>query len=63
MVSLVSFVAYFLILTAAVTLVTALIRLDRPQHIVSEAGRFLVSITVGILLLCLIVAALEWVFV
>ena len=63
MVTFAAYLVYFLVLTAAVTLVTALIRLEKPKHIAVESVRFLVSIAIGILVLCLIVAALGWLFV
>ena len=61
--SFLSHVAFFLMISLIVALVTSLIRLRKPAQIISETTHFFVTISVGIGLCCVVVYVLEWIFV
>ena len=63
MLSLGAYIAFFLLASAAVAVITACIRLRDPKIIVSESSRFFLTIVIGIFVFCAITYALEWVFV
>ena len=54
---------YFLLISFATALATALIRLDGWKRISKDTIDFFVTITVGVFLLCVVVYFLEWIFV
>ena len=63
MLSLGAYIAFFLLASAAVAVITACIRQRDPKIIVSESSRFFLTIVIGIFVFCAITYALEWVFV
>ncbi|MCZ6794469.1 MAG: hypothetical protein O7J95_12740 [Planctomycetota bacterium] len=58
-----SHVLFFLLTSLITALVTSLIRLDGPRQIARETYSFFATITVGIGVFCVVVYALEWIFI
>ncbi len=63
MIGLGPYVAYFLLASLTVAIVTAAIHLEEIPQIVIEAFRFFVTIVIGIGIFACIVGVLEWIFI
>ena len=61
--SLLTFAAYFVVVSALTAIVNALVINEKPARIARESFRFFTMVILGILALSVVVWALEWMFI